>query len=219
MTDTKQRGLWVAIFGPDGAGKSAVSSQLAQRLKPPFCCVQRFHFRPMFRQQWDESPPATEPHAHPPRCALLSMVKLLYWLADCWYGYALIVRPGRAASRLVLFDRYLHDILIDPVRYRLPASSLWFARLVVLLAPRPDLNVLLDVPAEVVQQRKAEVPPAESQRQRQAYREMFRSLPNSCVVDADAPVDNVAAEVKQLILRTGTRRTINRAGVSLIVDF
>ena len=165
------QGLWVAVFGPDGAGKSAVIKYLAADPTMPFRGTEQFHFRPMFRRHWDESPPATAPHARPSRNALLSIFKLLYWLLDCWFGYAFIVRPARAGSRLVLFDRYLDDILIDPLRYRLPNSTLWFARLVAQLAPRPDLYVLLDVPAGIVQRRKAEVSPAESQRQRLAYRE------------------------------------------------
>ena len=131
---------------------------------------------------------------------MTSILKLLYWLVDCWLGYMFTVRPARCNSGLVLSDRYMHDILVDPRRYRLPASSLWFAKLVVGLAPRPDLYVLLDVPSEIVQQRKAEVTPAESQRQRLNYLEVCRSLPNACVVNAIAPVDQVAAEVKTMFL-------------------
>jgi thymidylate kinase len=209
--------LWVAVFGPDGAGKSAVIKSLAAGFPAPFRGIQQFHFRPMFRRQWAESAPATAPHAKPSRGAVLSIFKLLYWLADCWYGYVFIVRPARAGSRLVLFDRYLHDILVDPLRYRLPKSNRWFARLVVLLAPRPDLYVLLDVPAEIVQQRKAEVSPAESERQRLAYQEMFRSLPNAFVVDAVSPVDEVVEELKTVILESLTIPT-HRAEVSLIAD-
>ena len=114
----------------------------------------------------------------------------------------LTVRRVQSRSGLVVSDRYLDDIQVDPRRYRLPDSSLWFARVVVRLAPRPDLYVLLDVSAEIVQQRKAEVQPAESQRQRLSYLEFFRWLPNACVVDAAAPVDQVATEVKTVVLKS-----------------
>ena len=215
----KQRGLWVAVFGPDGAGKSAVIQRLAGDSSLPFRETQQFHFRPMFRRRWKESPPATNPHARSARGTLVSILKLLYWLADCWCGYVFIIRPARNGSGLVLFDRYLHDILVDPVRYRLPKSGLWFSRLVVRLAPRPDLCVLLDVPAEIVQQRKTEVSPAESQRQRLEYRDMFRSLPDAIVVDAVSPVDEVAEQLKQLIFESRSRRTIDRTEVPLLADF
>ena len=168
----------------------------------------------MFQRQWTDSPPLTGPHANPPRNALISILKLLYWLADCWFGYLVTTRPARRNSRLVIYDRYLDDILIDPRRYRLPKPSLWFAKLIVHLAPRPDLYVLLDAPAEIVQQRKAEVLPAESQRQRLEYLEMFRLLPNSFIVNAAAPVDEVAGELKTVVLKSLTDRSVNRVEVS-----
>ena len=208
----------MAVFGPDGAGKSAVIKRLAHELSPPFQGVQQFHFRPMFRRQWRDTQPITDPHAKSPRGGHTSIFKLLYWLADCWYGYLVTVRPARANSRLVIFDRYLPDILVDPQRYRLPKSSQWFASLMVRLAPCPDLHILLDVPAEIVQQRKAEVSPAESQRQRLAYREMFRSLPNAFIVDASAPVDEVAEDSKTVILKSVAGRSTSRAEVSLLAD-
>src|SRR5271165_6041118 len=121
-----QRGLWVAIFGPDGAGKSAVIKRLAHQPSLPFHGFQQFHFRPIFRRRWNDSRPVTQPHAKPPRSVLASIFKLLYWLANCWFGYVATIRPARVDSRLVIFDRYFDDILIDPQRYRLPKSSLWF---------------------------------------------------------------------------------------------
>jgi len=206
------------VFGPDGAGKSAVIKRLAEELLPPFEEVQQFHFRPMFRRQWIEKQTITDPHAKSPRSGLASIFKLLYWLADCWYGYLVTVRPVRANSRLVIFDRYFPDILVDPQRYRLPSSSQWFSGLIVRLVPRPDLLVLLDVPAEIVQQRKAEVSLAESQRQRLAYREMFQALPDAFIVDASRPVEDVAEDVKTVVLKSLTGRSMNRAEVSLFAD-
>ncbi len=206
------------MFGPDGAGKSAVIKSLAQELSPPFEEVHQFHFRPMFRRQWTDTQPVTDPHAKSPRGRLISIFKLLHWLLDCWYGYLVTVRPAQASSRLVIFDRYFPDILVDPQRYRLPKSSHQFARLMVRLAPRPDLHLLLDVSAEMVQQRKAEVSLAESQRQRLAYREMFHSLPNAFILDASAPVEEVAENAKTVILKPPTGKSMNRAEVSLLAD-
>ena len=216
LTERKnQRGLWLAVLGPDGAGKSAVLRRLARDSSLPFgTTTQQFHFRPRFGRRTKNLPPITDPHGSRPRSVVISVLKLLYWLVDCWLGYMLTVRPARRNFGLVLFDRYLDDIQVDPRRYRLPDSSRWFVKLVVRLAPRPDLYVLLDVPAEIVQQRKAEVAPAESQRQRQAYLELFRSLPNARVVNATACADEVAAEVKTVVLKSITDSFGVRAEVS-----
>ena len=214
-----QRGLWVAIFGPDGTGKSTVIERLAREFSLPFHGMQQFHFRPMFHKQWMDSPPVTDPHGKPPRSGPVSIFKLLYWLAACWFGYVLTIRPARANSRLVICDRYFDDIQIDPRRYRLPESSMWFANFVVPLAPRPDLYVLLDAPAEIAQQRKPEVSPFESQRQRLAYLDMFRLLPNAFVVNAATPLEEVARQVENLILESLPSRSVHRAEVSLIAGF
>ncbi len=112
---------------------------------------------------------------------LLSILKLIYWLADYWYGYVAVVRPALLNSSLILFDRYYHDVLVDPQRYRLPDSARRFSQFLAQLVPRPDLYILFDVPAEVLQQRKPEVTFDESHRQRLAYLGMFRSMPNAFI--------------------------------------
>jgi thymidylate kinase len=193
------RGLWIAFFGPDGVGKSAVISQVKVRLAPLFGGILQFHFRPRFGRSSVDRPPVTSPHGQSPRALTISLAKLIYWFLDCWYGYLFAILPGVRRSRLVLFDRYYPDSLVDPLRYRLPESCLRFARCLVALVPRPDLCVLLDASTEVVQRRKSEVPFAESQRQRFAYLALFRSLPDTLLVDATLPVSEVAEQVSTAV--------------------
>lgn len=197
---SQSRGLWIAVFGPDGVGKSTVIEKMKTQVGAVFSGVTEFHFRPMLGRQRVNQPPVTTPHALRPRAGLVSLVKLVYWLLDCWCGYLFVIRPGLRHSRLVMFDRYYSDILVDPLRYRLPASVRTPARWLVELAPQPDLCILLDAPAEVVQRRKAEVSPAESRRQRLAYLAMFQSIPGSLIVNADCPVDEAARQVGAAVL-------------------
>jgi len=163
----------MAVFGPDGIGKSAVIEALPQHLGAAF--------------------------AQTPRSYVTTFCKLVYWLLDCWIGYLSSIRPAARRSRLVIFDRYLPDILVDPVRYRLPASAMNVAELFVKLAPKPDVYVLLDAPAEIVQRRKCEVSVSESRRQRAAYRILFQSFPSSVILDADCPVDEVTRNLASAI--------------------
>jgi thymidylate kinase len=192
-------GLFIAFFGPDGVGKSAIIEQLKVAAGTDFSAVVQFHFRPMLGRQAPHRSPVSDPHAQAPRSLLVSCAKLLYWLLDCWYGYFVAVRPARRCSGLVIFDRYYPDILVDPLRYRLPAGSLRFATWLAAFAPRPDLCVLLDAPADVVQRRKQEVSPAESQRQRIAYLALFHSMPSTLLVSADDSVDQVSRQVSAAI--------------------
>ncbi len=211
-------GLCIAFFGPDGIGKSAVIEAMKLEVGTTFSSVVQFHFRPMFGRREDRQP-VTDPHAQIPRSLLVSTVKLIYWLLDCWYGHFIAIRPARRCSGLVIFDRYYPDILVDPVRYRLPASSLRFARWLGSLAPHPDLCILLDAPAEVVQRIKHEVSLAESQRQRLAYLAMFRSMPAKLLVNADAPVNQVAQRVSVAVSTLLQNSSMQPHEALLLADF
>jgi thymidylate kinase len=197
--------LWVAFFGPDGVGKSAVIDRLQQKVEGEFSGCARFHFRPRFGCRRRDAAPMTAPHAQTPRGLLFSTCKLLYWLFDCWLGYIFQVLPSLRRSELVIFDRYLPDLLVDPVRYRLPASAMNLTAQIVKWVPLPDLCILLDAPAECVRQRKQEVSPAESRRQRAAYLRLFQSLPRSLVVNANCPIEQVAQNVSAAIMMLYSR--------------
>lgn len=122
------RGLWIAFFGPDGIGKSAVVERLTREMGPAFSGIRQFHFRPMFRARTQNNPPTTKPHAKAARGRAASYCKLIYWFVDCWCGYLAFILRGLKRSELVVFDRYYPDILIDPRRYRMSAACLKFAR-------------------------------------------------------------------------------------------
>ena len=81
---------------------------------------------------------------------------------------------------LVLIDRFYYDFFVDQRRYRLRVPQS-IVRLGHFFLKKPDLVVLLDAPAEVLQSRKQEVPLAETERQRTAYRALVRGLRNGRV--------------------------------------
>jgi thymidylate kinase len=215
-SEITSRGFWIALFGPDGAGKSAVIECLTAKLAVNSSGTTKFHFRPMFHSRGIDRKPVTAPHARPPRSSLVSLGKLIYWLLDCWFGYWIVIRPATARSQIVIFDRYLPDVLVDPARYRLPLSSMRVARMLVRLAPRPDLCILLDVPAKVAQQRKQEVSFEESLRQRAVYLEMFKDLPNKLIVDAVCPVEEVTRQVAAAVFSFFSSSSSNSREASAI---
>jgi thymidylate kinase len=191
----KSTGLWIALYGPDGAGKSAVAARLATELAPLFSGLQLHHLRVPL---WGSKRPAavvTSPHAQRPRGFALSCMKLFYVLAQSWLAHLLRVLPWVTGGQLVLLDRYFLDYVVDTRRYRLPASSVRLASLLGKLAPRPDLQFVLDVRGEELQRRKPEVSLAESKRQRGEYAARIAHLRNAILVDADRPVAEVAADI------------------------
>jgi len=190
------RGLCVAVLGVDGAGKSTLLRSLAER--PPAWCagVVIRHLGPWSRVRRRE--PATDPHLRPPRGLVMSVVKSLYWLAEYTLGYWFGVRPELARGRLVLFDRYLLDAIVDARRYRYGGPS-WLLRLAWRSVPKPGVIVLLDAPWEVLAARKQEIGPAEMARQRQAYLDLVRNERGGRIVDADRTVDEIVRAFEALI--------------------
>jgi hypothetical protein len=135
-----------------------------------------------------------DPHGKPPRGMFLSLVKIWVWLFEEWYSTLFHERKGT----LLICDRYYHDLLVDPKRYRFGAP-LWTARLVGKLMPRPKLWILLDAPAEVLQARKQEVPAEETAKQCHAYRAFVRKQRKHMIVDASQSLDKVIADTEQAI--------------------
>jgi thymidylate kinase len=214
----RDRGLWIAVFGPDGAGKSSVIEEVKIHIAATVSGITVFHFRPMLGSGRINQLAVTDPHARPPRGSLVSILKLIYWLLDCWCAHLFVVCPSLRRSELVIFDRYYPDILIDPLRYRLPASIRTLAMWLVALAPQPDLCVLLDAPAEVLQSRKAEVSLAESHRQRHAYLAMFQSITGSVIVNANLPINGAAQQVSAAVLARLTNTPRERRSSLLIAN-
>jgi len=209
----KPTGFWVVILGPDGVGKTSVLDHVSQNLAPAFWRKASFHLRPhLGRGKSFISSPVTDPHGARPRGLLLSTAKLFYFLFDYFFGYALRVHPKLVQSTFILFDRYFHDLLADPKRYRY-GGAMWLARLVGRCVPKPDLWVLLDAPGEIVVARKGEVSLAEATRQRQAYRDVLAPFQNVARVDASQPLEAVVREVEDHILDRLEKRTRGRFGL------
>jgi thymidylate kinase len=214
----KHPGLWIALYGPDGAGKSAVAARLATELAPSFSGLQLHHLRvPLWRSP-SHIVVVTDPHARQPRGLVLSCLKLLYMFAQSWLAHLLRVLSWLARGQLVIADRYFLDYAIDPQRYRLAASSVRLASLLGRLAPVPDLQFVLDVPANELQRRKPEVSLGESRRQRQEYAARIARLPNTALVNADRPVTDVSIDISREILQlrqcgsSTASATLHRAG-------
>ena len=230
-------GLMVAVLGVDGAGKSTVMSRVERDLAPAFWSTKLYHGRALesplrwtkrVRQERQERdlikselesgatvnphavPLNRDPHDKPSRGLALSLVKLGLWWADYTFlGYLADVHPRLRRSGLVLFDRYYHDLLVDPTRHRY-GGPMWLAKAVGRVFPRPHLVMLLDAPAEVLHARKQEVSLEETVRQREAYLDLVQKLPNGHVVDASKPVPEVVADAERVILDYVAARTARR---------
>lgn len=184
-------------MGPDGAGKSSVIRGLIARLAQSGHSANMRHLKPrIVMPELRDNPGSivTDPHGKPARSVFQSLAKIIVWLGEEWYA-RLFREPKQT---LLICDRYYHDLLIDPVRYRFGAP-LWTARVIGALMPRPALWILLDAPPEVLQSRKQEVAPEETARQHHAYRAFVSTRTGHIMLDASRPLDEVISQAERAI--------------------
>ncbi|MEM9804257.1 MAG: hypothetical protein AAF959_03170 [Cyanobacteria bacterium P01_D01_bin.56] len=206
-------GLMIVVLGADGSGKSTVITRVRKDLAPAFRQTHYIHLRPRLgKTTGQDEAPVLDPHGQPPRSWLTSVIKLIYFVLDYGVGYLIKVYPKLVRSTFVIFDRYYHDLLVDSRRYRYGGPR-WWAKLVGRLIPKPDLWILLDAPAEVLQARKQEVSFEETARQRKAYLELVNNLPNAIVVNSAQPLDDVVLDVAKAVLVHMAKRTQRRLGL------
>jgi thymidylate kinase len=210
-------GLTVVLCGADGSGKSTAAGAIIQGLRPTFSPERgrEFHWKPAVFSagRMAARGPVTDPHGRPPRSAPVSWLFFgVHWL-EFFLGWPWRVWPVTARGGLVLIDRFYYDFFVDQRRYRMRVPG-WLVRLGYRLLAKPDLVLLLDAPAEVLQGRKAEVSLAETERQRTAFLELVRGLPNGRVVDAAQRPEEVAAQCRRFILDFLAERMARRVGVT-----
>ncbi len=204
--------MMIVILGPDGCGKSSVIDALKNDLSDTFKTIDYFHlkFRLKPGSQHQNTRPVSNPQGQKTYSPLLSMIKLLYFLIIYNLGYWVHAQRIHSPDHLLIFDRYYHDLIVDPKRFRYGGPE-WMSRKVLRWIPKPHLCILLDANPEVLQARKQEVSFAETARQRDAYRALVQEPPqnisgsrqtNHCanvIIDAALPLSAVAQEASTRI--------------------
>jgi thymidylate kinase len=196
----------ICLLGPDGAGKSTLLEEATPILASLCSELQVKHLKPTLfgRSRIAARGVVTEPHKLPNRGVLCSTIKIFTWLLEA--RVSALLSPSKSFT-IEIYDRYFFDILVDPRRYRY-GGSMQAARLVSSLIPAPDLIVILDAPAEVVQKRKQEVSRAETERQLMEYRALAKSLRNAALVDASQPINIITEEFVDLAVHSMSRRCL-----------
>ena len=205
-------GLIVLIAGPDGAGKSTLAESILDNSYGLFRRTSHVHWRPgllpapaaVMRRP---APDATRPHEQRPHGRWLSLALLAYQWADFVVG-GLKLRATRVRSGLVVWERGWSDLAVDPARYRLRVPP----RLIGILGsivPKPDVVLLLEAPASVLLQRKAELGADELERQMAAWRALPRRV-RRFVLDARMPPQQVVSEARGIIIGLLEARAVGR---------
>jgi thymidylate kinase len=193
-------GLFCVFLGPDGVGKSTTIRRLQSELQALSIPCGAERWRPGVIRKVAGDSSNRMPHAKSLRGAFTSALCVVGLAFDFSIGYAISTYPAMTRSEAIIFDRYFHDLLVDPKRYRY-AGPMWLPRLIGrFIPPRNALFIILDADEEIILGRKQELPPDELRRQRKAYRAFSSHAPNSMIVSASKPVDEMVAEIVDRIL-------------------
>ena len=147
----KKQFLIVAIIGPDGSGKTLLINYLKKKINNINFKAKKIHLKPsLFKSNITK---VSNPHSKPPRSNLMTILKLLFWLLSYYIFYLINIFTRK--KMIFLFDRYVHDVVVDPLRYRIKLDK----KILFLLNlfPKPDLWCFMTGDAKKIWRRKKEV--------------------------------------------------------------
>ncbi len=204
-------GLFVALTGPDGCGKSTMNNMMQQRCARLFSGVEAFHLFPkpgIFAfldkrsiDRWEKRHASADEWELRKKKASLwkSSLRAAYLLFRFWAGYLGWIYPRLVKGRLVIGERWRYDLLTDPASkgIYLPYSA---RKLVYSLCPRPPLTIVLSGSAGEMARRKAEIPEDEISRQLKIMEKELRGLKGVVFADSTGEVEETFTAVLKALV-------------------
>lgn len=162
-------GFTVGFTGPDGSGKTTVIELILEQLAPVFGTAHKYyHFRPQLFGNLGEVAHSAgikkevdrdfnKPHRGGKTGIISSLARLLYYAADYVLGYMAKVKTVIRITRVIVFDRYYTDIIVDSRRSRIYLNYKFLYWFGCIFIPSLNYNILLTADSEVILKRKQEL--------------------------------------------------------------
>lgn len=139
---------------------------------------------------------------------VMAMRSALYF-ADAVNLCIRVRQSGRSGGDVVIFDRYIYDELANLPLHRKPTAI--FARLILKLAPKPDLAFVIDADPDAAHARKPEYPLEFVRRNRESYLLMANLSGTMTVVEPDS-VEAMKTTIRNKMLEALEQKRLYLAG-------
>ncbi len=155
--------------GADGAGKTTVINLIQEKLAPVYGkATMYFHFRPLLIPNMGEAAHSAglkkevdreydKPHRSSNKGLLSSIVRLTYYSLDYILGFWVKVKPHCKVTRVVIFDRYFNDVIVDSRRSAIHLNPKFLYYWGKLFIPKMNYNFLVTADVDIIRGRKQEL--------------------------------------------------------------
>ena len=174
----------ISFMGVDGSGKTTLAKNLQKVIKNS----QYLHLKPYILFQ-DRRRVVKKPQQEKKSLFILSFLSVLSWLISYRFFFF-----QNTSKKIYIFDRYAHDLLIDPLRYRhgLPIK---FTKFFLQFFPQPDLWIFLKPSLRIIKSRKIELHDSEINRQIQEYIKFFKHKKNVIMLNTNMQKKKIITKI------------------------
>jgi len=206
MTRRKRSGIFIAIEGPDGAGKTTQAAMLAEGLERQARLAVTRVREPGGTATGER---VREILLDPRLKAMCPWTELLLYMASRAQLVAQVVRPALERGDCVLCDRYISSTVAYQGAGGAEVADVKEAGRIAVGGLRPDLTILLDLPAQKGLARLAKGKDRVESKDfayHSRVRELFLQQARQgrrhwAVVDAAGSVEEVQARLREIIRR------------------
>lgn len=182
--------LIISIMGVDGSGKTTITKSLNKKLKKS----KYLHLKPYILFK-DRRRVVRNPHLQKKSSLIISFIRIISWLIS--YKFFFTINNN---YKIYLFDRYAHDILIDPLRYKHNLSKN-LTKFILSFFPTPNLWVFLNTDTKTIKSRKCELSDNELKHQIQNYFKFFKTQKNVLILNSHKKHVLISRIIKKIINR------------------
>ena len=182
----KKKGNIISFSGVDGAGKTTILRELTELIEQKYNkSVVELRHRPSVlpilsaikhgRQEAEKKTMEVLPRTGGNKSKISSYIRFFYYLTDYVFGQWVIYFKYTLKGKTVIYDRYYFDFINDARRTNIDLNSN-FIKFFYKFVFKPDMNIFLYAPPEVILSRKQEMDEASIVELTENYIKLFDDL-------------------------------------------